>query len=208
MRIPSIPHTRPAFTALATAYLAATSPHPLHTTLPTHTKPLLRDPAAAALLPAAQRITTPTILVCGHGGRDARCGTLGPLLQDAFRAELARQGIAADVALISHIGGHKYAGNVIVYVPPGYVSAAEAGSPEQRKESALSGCGIWYGRVGVEQVEGVVLETLVRGRVVGELLRGGVMQGGGNLGRMVEAQIRGSGEGERLRLRPRARAGA
>ncbi|KAF1363984.1 hypothetical protein EJ07DRAFT_162514 [Lizonia empirigonia] len=209
-RLPCIPHTRPAFTALATAYLAAPTPHPLHTTLPSHPKPLLRDPAAAALLPTPERITTPTFLVCGHGGRDARCGALGPLLQDAFRRELARRGIMADVALVSHVGGHKYAGNVIVYVPPGGAGAeaeAEAGSVVEGEGSALAGCGIWYGRVGVEQVEGVVEETLVRGRVVGELLRGGVVRGGGNLGRMVEAQIRGTGEGEQgLRLRPRARA--
>jgi leucyl-tRNA synthetase len=64
--------------------------------------------------------------------------------------------------------------------------------------------------VGPEQVEGVVAETVLKGRVVGELLRGGVMQGGGNVGRLVEAQLKEErGEGEaRLRLRPRARAAA
>ena len=59
-------------------------------------------------------------------------------------------------------------------------------------------------------MEGVVEETITKGRIVGELLRGGVMQGGGNIGRIVEAQLkaeRGEDEGAgKLRLRPRTRA--
>jgi hypothetical protein len=159
---------------------------------------LTRDESKASLLPTPEAITKPTILICGHGGRDQRCGILGPILQTLFRKELERQGIEADVAQISHIGGHKYAGNVIIYLPP------------SMKDNALKGSGIWYGRVGPEQVEGVVKETVKNGRVVGELLRGGVMQGGGNIGRIVEAQLkaeRGEDEGQgRLRLKPRPRA--
>lgn len=158
---------------------------------------LLRDETLAAKLPPAEPIITPTILICGHGGRDVRCGILGPILQSAFRSELARRNISADVGLISHIGGHKYAGNVIIYVPP------------SMQENALRGSGIWYGRLGPESVEGVVEETLVKGRVIVELLRGGVVQGGGNVGRMVEKQLKeDSGETEDggLKLRPRARA--
>jgi leucyl-tRNA synthetase len=160
---------------------------------------LTRDPAAAAQLPAPEPITEPTILICGHGGRDARCGTLGPILQAAFAAELRRRGIEGQVAQISHIGGHKYAGNVIVYLPPGMSG------------NALAGSGIWYGRVGPGEVEGVVGETVVAGRVIGELLRGGVMIGGGNVGRVIEAQLRrDSGEEEDggLKLKPRRRAAA
>jgi hypothetical protein len=98
--------------------------------------------------------------------------------------------------LISHIGGHKFAGNVIIYVPPTWDT------------HALRGCGIWYGRVGPEEVEGVVGETVVGGRVVGDLFRGGVGIGGRDLGREVEAQIKrkkGTEEAEGLRLRPKAR---
>lgn len=158
---------------------------------------LTRDLSKATLLPTPEPITRPTVLICGHGGRDQRCGILGPLLQSSFRKELERRGIEAEVAQISHIGGHKYAGNVIIYLPPSL------------EGNALKGSGIWYGRVGPEQVEGVVEETVVKGRIVGELLRGGVMQGGGNIGRIVEAQLkaeRGEEEQGKLRLRPRARA--
>lgn len=159
---------------------------------------LTRDTSKAALVPTPEPITKPTIFICGHGGRDQRCGILGPILQASFRKELERRGIEADVAQISHIGGHKYAGNVIIYLPPNL------------EGNVLKGSGIWYGRVGPEQVEGVLEETVVKGRVVGELLRGGVMQGGGNIGRIVETQLkveRGEEQGT-LRLRPRARARA
>lgn len=135
------------------------------------------------------------MLICGHGGRDKRCGVLGPMLQSAFRQEFARRGVDAQVGLISHVGGHKYAGNVIIYVPPAL------------REHSLKGMGVWYGRVGPENVEGVVEETVVRGRVVGELFRGGITKEGGSLGRVVEEQIRrGMGEDRGgLELKPRAR---
>lgn len=197
-RINAIPHTAASFSNFATAYLKAPKLHPMHDGLSaTQKATLTRDESKAALLPHPEPISKPTILICGHGGRDQRCGILGPILQSSFRTELARKGIEANVAQISHIGGHKYAGNVIIYLPPSL------------EGNALKGSGIWYGRVGPEQVEGVVEETVVKGRVVGELLRGGVMQGGGNIGRIVEAQRRKeSGEEDtgRLRLRPRARA--
>ncbi|CAO2648389.1 Nn.00g076560.m01.CDS01 [Neocucurbitaria sp. VM-36] len=196
-RIHSIPHTPDAFSNFATAYLKAKTLHPMHNNLSASQKAnLTRDESVASRLPPAEPITTPTILICGHGGRDQRCGILGPILQSSFRAELLRRSIHADVAQISHIGGHKYAGNVIIYVPP------------TMSGNALKGSGIWYGRVGPENVEGVVEETLVKARVITELLRGGVVRGGGNVGRMVEAQLKRETGGEEeggLRLRPRAR---
>ncbi|KAJ4378875.1 hypothetical protein N0V86_005749 [Didymella sp. IMI 355093] len=197
-RIRSIPHTSEALSSFATAYLKASKLHPMHDGLSAAQKAALtRDTSKAALVPTPEPITKPTVLICGHGGRDQRCGILGPILQSSFRKELARKGIEADVAQISHIGGHKYAGNVIIYLPP------------DLEGNALKGSGIWYGRVGPEQVEGVVEETVVKGRIVGDLLRGGVMQDGGNIGRIVEAQLKAE-KGEEnqgtLRLRPRARA--
>lgn len=85
------------------------------------------------------------------------------------------------IVKVSHIGGHKYAGNVIVYSP--------------------TGTAVWYGRVSPKevriflllnellrvdhrvisahhalrcQVTAVVDETIVAGRVIPELLRAGV----------------------------------
>lgn len=73
--------------------------------------------------------------------------------------------------------------------------------------SPLAGCGIWYGRVGPEHVEGLVGETLGRGSVIGDLLRGGIMRDGGVLSREVEGQMRGDVKGERKEamVRPRPR---
>lgn len=212
-RIDAIPHDASAWRNFATAYLKAETLHPMHAALsPAQKAALTRDASLAASLPPPTPIAHPVILICGHGGRDARCGTLGPILQKQFREELARRGVEAEVAQISHIGGHKYAGNVIIYLPPGWRSSGSSSSSSEGEVgeggSKLAGSGIWYGRVGPEEVEGVVSETVLGGRVVGALLRGGVMQGGGNIGRLVEAQMKKQrGEGE-LRLRPRARAAA
>lgn len=112
------------------------------------------------------------VLICGHGGRDVRCGILGPLLRDEFRTVLASNtsGPLAKVGLISHIGGHKFAGNVIVYLPPGMKKGGGA--------HPLAGCGIWYGRVEPKHVEGIVRETIFGGRVIQDMFRGGIRQGG------------------------------
>ena len=85
------------------------------------------------------------------------------------------------LGLISHIGGHKFAGNVILYLPPdsGAVSGADgAGQGEGEGEgdgvNMLAGRGIWYGRVEPRHVEGIVKETVLKGVVIKELFRGGV----------------------------------
>lgn len=125
---------------------------------------------------------SPTILICGHGGRDARCGIMAPVLEDEFRRVLRARGFAsagdgssavavdsldhANVGLISHVGGHKYAGNVIVYIPPGMAS------------NPLAGMGIWYGLVEPKHVQGIVEETVLGGRVVVDRFRGGIRRDG------------------------------
>lgn len=69
--------------------------------------------AAASGLPDAgaptAQLPSPALLICCHKSRDKRCGELGPPLA----AALAQAG--ATVFLSSHVGGHKWAGNVIVY---------------------------------------------------------------------------------------------
>lgn len=90
------------------------------------------------------------VFVCVHAERDPRCGRCGPPLVAALREAAAAAGLA-DVRVLatSHVGGHKYAGNVIVY-------------PE----------GVWYGYVEPDDAPRLVGEHLVGGRVVTELLRG------------------------------------
>ena len=126
-------------------------------------------------------LTRPTILICGHDSRDSRCGRLGPILLAEFQSHIRRdkqesggfsfkgpQSDAGDktrIALISHIGGHAFAGNVIIYVPR--YSKLSSGWP-----SPLEGMGIWYGRVEPRHVRGIVDETIERGNIIEDLLRG------------------------------------
>lgn len=57
------------------------------------------------------------VFICGHGSRDRKCGVCGPVLKDKFTEEIANRGLEDQVSVqfCSHIGGHKYAGNVIVF---------------------------------------------------------------------------------------------
>ncbi|KAF7301470.1 hypothetical protein MIND_00712400 [Mycena indigotica] len=54
----------------------------------------------------------------------------------------------------SHIGGHKFSGNCVLYLP--------------------SGSCIWYGRVSTHEVESIVENTILGGLVLPTLLRGGM----------------------------------
>ncbi|KIV98928.1 uncharacterized protein PV09_09314 [Verruconis gallopava] len=129
----------------------------------------------------SQPVDEVVVLVCGHGGRDSRCGALGLPLQKEFEEKLSYASIrvlpqqrnsdetaasnSARVGLTSHIGGHKWAGNVIIYIPPTWSRA---------NGHSLSGSALWYGRVEPKHVEGIVQETIVGGRLIKELWRGGM----------------------------------
>lgn len=119
-----------------------------------------------------------------------RCGIMQPVLQAEFKRVLRRKGFTttgdenskstvdgpshANIAAISHIGGHKYAGNVIIYIPPGLKSSSSG----ETAVNPLAGKGIWYGRVEPKHVEGIVEETIFKGNVVEEHFRGGIGMNG------------------------------
>jgi hypothetical protein len=77
----------------------------------------------SAALQAQEQSNDPTntnklyIFVCAHGSRDARCGVLGTALAQQLEKIIAQRQLAnfIEVYTTSHIGGHKYAGNVVVY---------------------------------------------------------------------------------------------
>ncbi|KAL2855509.1 Sucrase/ferredoxin-like-domain-containing protein [Aspergillus pseudoustus] len=172
------------------AFLLPTKLSPMTETLPEPRHgDLLRKPELESNFPDAVELQhSPVILICGHGGRDMRCGVMAPVLEDQFRKVLESKGIStsvdasdsnidspdrAHIGLISHIGGHKYAGNVIVYIPKGmkYGKLSSASHP-------LAGKGIWYGRVEPKHVEGVVEETILGGKVLSDHFRGGIDRNG------------------------------
>ncbi|KAI9203362.1 Sucrase/ferredoxin-like-domain-containing protein [Polychytrium aggregatum] len=93
------------------------------------------------------------VLVCVHKKRDKRCGVAGPMLIQEFQRVLASEGLTDDVLVLgaSHFGGHKFAGNIIIY---------------------QNGTGIWYGRVNTCHVQNIVDKTIKEGKVFKELWRG------------------------------------
>lgn len=136
----------------------------------------------------------PTILICGHNSRDTRCGILGPLLREHFLSYVRGEsrlpvnderstgykfsGLRpvspisnSKVALTSHIGGHAFAGNVVIYLPSKFKMASGRVSP-------LAGMGIWYGRVEPRHVWGIMEETVQKGYIIKELLTGAHEPGG------------------------------
>ncbi|KAI0663320.1 Sucraseferredoxin-like protein [Cubamyces menziesii] len=139
------------------------------------------------------------ILLCSHKRRDNRCAIAAPKLQHALTVALEREGwevhtqpddpsihgpaleelsgtedekqaavleklkevhptVAQEkralILFCSHIGGHKYAGNVIINTP--------------------RGVSVWYGRVTPHEVDAIVKETIIGGKILPALLRGGL----------------------------------
>lgn len=99
----------------------------------------------------SRRLVGHHVFVCIHRARDERCGGCGPKVLDAMKAACASEGLeeVVTVRATSHVGGHKYAGNVIVY-------------PE----------GVWYGYVRPEDAPRIIRDHIREGRVVEELCRG------------------------------------
>ncbi len=112
------------------------------------------------------------ILLCSQKTRDARCGRSAPLLRRELQRHLQPLGLYRDlddsrpggvgIYFISHVGGHKYSANMMVY----------------RKEA---GQAIWLARVRPEDCEGIVRFTVLQGKVVKpeRQLRGGFDRGRG-----------------------------
>jgi len=134
------------------------------------------------------------VLLCSHKGRDKRCAIAAPVLEKtfthylehegwvvhteledlsgnptlesslsnspepetAFETQLKALGVEHKALILrnSHIGGHKFAGNVIIYNP--------------------QGTGVWYGRVTPHDVESIVKNTIINGKVLPPILRGGM----------------------------------
>ncbi|KAJ5701532.1 hypothetical protein N7488_009080 [Penicillium malachiteum] len=190
--IPAIPAqalSSPEPTNLTTfvrAFLLPGNLHDMHSSLPESKQTeMTRLPSLASQFPDTVDIKhSPIILICGHGGRDMRCGVMAPALETQFQTVLEAHGFSstgtdcttiddpkhAHIGLISHVGGHKYAGNIIVYIPPEMKMGSE--------EHPLAGKGIWYGRIEPMHVQGVVEETILGGKVVTDHFRGGIDRNG------------------------------
>jgi len=93
----------------------------------------------------------PVWLVCGHASRDGRCGERGPVVQAALDSALTAAGLrdAVDLYTSSHVGQHRFAGNLICYP-----------------------VGNWYGRVTPADAPEIVSAELVAKKPLARLWRG------------------------------------
>ncbi|KAK0664780.1 Actin patches distal protein 1 [Lasiodiplodia hormozganensis] len=89
------------------------------------------------------------IMLCSHKTRDARCGQSAPLLRREFERHLRPLGLYRDlhderpggcaIYFINHVGGHKFAANVLIYRRVG--SAGTVAPPIIEQEKAVNGAG-------------------------------------------------------------------
>jgi len=174
--------------------------------------PTNKTPLAPVSLPATLPVPLPTaeqlmsrpcphralILLCSQRTRDARCGQSAPLLRKELERHLRVCGLYRDldderpggvgVYFISHVGGHKYSANVMVYrkadafgldsIERGKLDG-EVCPPPRKEEGEAEQMGaaqcIWIARVRPEDCEGLVKFTVLQGKVVKpeRQLRGG-----------------------------------
>lgn len=112
-------------------------------------------------LESAEKLNGFHVFVCTHASRDKRCGVCGPILVKKLKEEI-ENGFkdAVFVSPCSHIGGHKYAGNVIIFGP----------------NADGKVMGHWYGYVTPEDVPVLLEQHIGKGEVVERLWRGEVCQ--------------------------------
>lgn len=137
------------------------------------------------------------ILLCSQRTRDIRCGQSAPLLRKEFERHLRPLGLFREldderpggvgIYFVSHVGGHKYAANVIVYRRNNFdcyktydkddcdLAQEEDEEDEEDRDSEGASQGIWLARVRPEDCENIIRYTVLQGKVVkpGHQLRGG-----------------------------------
>ncbi|KAH8725085.1 Sucrase/ferredoxin-like-domain-containing protein [Phaeosphaeriaceae sp. PMI808] len=168
------------------------NPGPTNTTL-THIPPTL----GLTSLPLQARPCPHKylILMCSQKTRDARCGQSAPLLRREFERILRPMGLYRDlhdvrpggvgIYFISHVGGHKFSANVMIYRHSSVVKAGDGDRGDDKEEQVVldankegggeAGQCIWLARVRPEDCENIVRYTVLQGKVVkaGRQLRGG-----------------------------------
>ncbi|XP_052207397.1 uncharacterized protein LOC127811513 isoform X2 [Diospyros lotus] len=120
------------------------------------------------------------IFVCAHASRDRRCGVCGPAVITRFKEEIELNGLQGKVSVspCSHIGGHKYAGNVIIF-----------GSNFGRQVT-----GHWYGNVTPDDVPHLLEQHISKGEIVDSLWRGQMGLSEEDQKRSQEARIQQDGK--------------
>lgn len=172
-----------------TSALSPSSPE----SLPTTTTPISLPPEIT-IRPSPHSVL---ILLCSQKTRDARCGQSAPLIRKELERHLRPLGLSRDlddsrpggvgIYFISHVGGHKYSANMMIYRRPNAfgVDGVERGEgdlkpivktqQEGEEEDVGAAQCIWLARVRPEDCEGIVKYTVLQGKLVKpeSQLRGG-----------------------------------
>lgn len=174
---------------------------------PTNTTPLGPISIPASLpdpMPTAEQVTSrpsphrALVLLCSQKTRDARCGQSAPLLRKELARHLQPLGLYRDldderpggvgIYFISHVGGHKYSANVMIYRKSdafgmdnlerakveGEVPMPSKDVPSEHAGDGAAQC-LWLARIKPEDCENLVKFTILQGKVVKphQQLRGG-----------------------------------
>ena len=134
------------------------------------------------------------ILLCSQATRDARCGQTAPLLRRELERHLRPLGLYRDLGderpggvgiyFISHVGGHKYSANMLVYrrstaggrtVQEQMDNKGGSNNNSRGETTGEAAQCIWLARVRPEDCENIVRFTVLQGKVVkpDRQLRGG-----------------------------------
>src|ERR1700761_926494 len=134
------------------------------------------------------------ILLCSQKTRDARCGQSAPLLRKEFERHLRPLGLYRDlddqrpggvgIYFISHVGGHKYSANMLIYRRAEPARTVDEQMENGDANGLIGGTGvadgeaaqcIWLARVRPEDCENIIRFTVLQGKVVKpeRQLRGG-----------------------------------
>ncbi|OHE91322.1 hypothetical protein CORC01_13395 [Colletotrichum orchidophilum] len=194
----SVPELITEFVDKAPTNTSPLAPLALPTSIPVaSTNGTKRGAAAPSIPPEISRRPCPhsaLILLCSQKTRDARCGQSAPLLRKELERHLRPLGLFRDmdderpggvgIYFISHVGGHKYSANVMVYRRPDAFGLDDvervkevAGGGElkpkaktttelpQTEDVGAAQC-IWLARIKPEDCENLVKYTILQGKVV------------------------------------------
>lgn len=202
---PLHPHPKPATDSTSSTAPASEAPSATSTPPPT-----LPPSSGLTARPCPHKYL---ILLCSQKTRDARCGQSAPLLRREFERHLRPLGLYRDlhderpggvgIYFISHVGGHKFSANVMVYrhssaverpgeanghadgvrealeelkveEDKGREGVIEADGLKVEKEGEAAQC-IWLARVRPEDCENIIRYTVLQGKLVKpeRQLRGG-----------------------------------
>lgn len=110
------------------------------------------------------------VLLCSHKTRDARCGQSAPIIKKELERHLRPLGLLRDlhddrpggvgIYFVSHVGGHKFAANMLVYRRAG-TPGAEYVPDEEHANDAAAKMAVHEAAVSETIVEALEYATLI-----------------------------------------------